>query len=114
MRRSALLSLLFVLSCAPPPSKPIATLPSGPTFSPPPTATRLDAGCGTTAIYQGDVPDSLNVAAGNNAPRGLPYAIAHPAIAAAFLFGYPLHMTGASETANKILWVTATPRGGDL
>jgi hypothetical protein len=81
----------------------------------PVTAPAVDANCGATAVVQGDIPDTLVTWAGHNAPTGLPYAVARPAIAAAFLFGYPLHVRAAGASAtNKILWVVGTARTGDL
>ena len=82
------------------------------------TATRadlVDANCGSTAIVRGGIPDTLMDFTGYNAPTDIPYAVAHPAIAAGFIFGHPLHVRapGAAST-NKILWVVATRRTGDL
>lgn len=74
----------------------------------------MAGGCGQTTIVQGGVSQALIDATGNNAPGG-PYAIAHPATAAAFIFGHPLHMpTSGIAYNNKILWVVGTARTGDL
>jgi hypothetical protein len=92
----------------PPPTSTPRTFVAGSDAKP------MSGGCGQTAILQGGVPQSLVEATGNNPPGG-PYAIAHPAMAAGFIFGYPLHMPGSGITySNKILWVVATPRTGDL
>jgi len=69
-------------------------------------------GCGQTALYKGPIPVWLDQAAGNNTPTFLPYAIASPATAGAFIFGYPLLAGHPTEPANKILWVVRTPRQG--
>ena len=79
-------------------------------FIPTPDAKPIDGGCAQTPILQGGLPSSLVAATGNNAPN-TPYVIAHPATAAGFVFGYPLHMPNSGLTyANKILWVVGTPR----
>lgn len=96
-------------------STPQPTASRAPAMFAPVTAPAVDANCGATAVVQGDIPDTLVTWAGHNAPTGLPYAVARPAIAAAFLFGYPLHVRAAGASAtNKILWVVGTARTGDL
>ena len=82
-------------------------------FAPPADATTVEGGCVSTRVWKGSIPAELEAAAGNNAPHGLPVAIAQPANLAGFIFGYPL-TAGRTEPANKILWVVATPRTGDL
>ena len=84
-------------------------------FSPTVAAKPTDGGCGSTTVLTGGVPDALVRSTGNNAPSGVPYAVAHPATAAGFIFGYPLHMPNADiGYSNKILWVVGVPRTGDL
>jgi hypothetical protein len=61
---------------------------------------------------QGPVPAWLDQAAAHNVPSGLPYAIAVPAVAAGFIFGYPLRAGHPQNPANKVLWVVRTPRQG--
>jgi hypothetical protein len=80
-------------------------------FAPTATATATDGGCGSTTVFIGGIPATLNRAAGDNAPSGVPYAVAHPASAAGFIFGYPLH---TPSSGNKILWVVGARRTGDL
>jgi hypothetical protein len=78
-------------------------------FEPQPQAAVVPGGCGKTVIYRGGIPDSLNGAGGRNNPLGLPYAVADPAIAAGFLFSYPLK---SGPDGDKILWVVGAPRNG--
>jgi hypothetical protein len=102
---------------APTPTETIVSAsPTSPTvFVPTAAATATMGGCGATTVFSGGVPDTLNRSAGNNAPSGVPYAVARPAIAAGFLFGYPLHTANAGISySNKILWVVGTPRTGAL
>lgn len=85
------------------------------TFDVPADAAAVAGGCGSTTVYKGGVGKSLQVATGNNAPAGVPYAIGRPAIAAAFIFGYPLHMPDSGiPYSNKILWVVGAARAGEL
>jgi len=70
--------------------------------------------CGSTKVVQGAIPQWLDVAGRHNNPTGLPYVIAHPALAAGFLFAYPLRAGHPENPANKILWVVRTPRTGPL
>jgi hypothetical protein len=84
-------------------------------FSPTAAAKPTDGGCGSTTVLTGGVPDTLIRATGDNAPGGVPYAVAHPATAAGFIFGYPLHTPSAGiGYSNKILWVVGIARTGDL
>ena len=84
-------------------------------FAPTAAAKPAEGGCGRTTVFIGGIPDTLTRSTGNNVPSGLPYAVAHPATAAGFIFGYPLHTPSAGiGYANKILWVVGAPRTGDL
>lgn len=84
------------------------------TFVPAADAKPLTGGCGQTTVLQGGLSQPLIDATGNNTPP-TPYAIAYPATAAAFLFGYPLTVPLPGEPPrNKILWVVGTARTGDL
>jgi hypothetical protein len=84
-------------------------------FSPTAAATPAEGGCGSTTVLTGGVPDTLTKSAGDNAPSGVPYAVARPATAAGFIFGYPLHTPNAGiGYSNKILWVVGVRRTGDL
>lgn len=66
-------------------------------------------------MLTGGVPDTLMKSTGDNAPSGVPYAVARPATAAGFIFGYPLHVPSAGiGYSNKILWVVGVQRTGDL
>ena len=86
-------------------SEPAATPPA-------PGASPSPGGCGGTALYQGAIPAWLDEAGGHNNPRGLPYAVAAPPDAAAFLFAHPLRAGHPSNPANKILWVVRGDRHG--
>lgn len=80
-----------------------------------PDAQQIDGGCGQTTMVKGGVSETLARSTGNNVPTGVPYAIARPPIAAAFVFGHPLHMPDSGITSsNKILWVVGTARTGPL
>ena len=87
---------------SPSPQTPIATAIAG------------AGGCGSTAALQGSIPPWLDGAGAHNNPRGLSYVIAHPPLAAGFLFGNPLRAGHPENRANKILWVVRTPRNGPL
>jgi len=100
-------------------SSPIETPPSSPSSPPvtfradiPARAVRVTGGCRSTQVYRGPVPDWVQVAVGQNAPRGLPYVVAEPPTAAAFIFGYPLRAGHPDNPSNKTLWVVRTPRDG--
>jgi hypothetical protein len=84
-------------------------------FAPAADAVAVEGGCGQTTVVKGSGSANLETWTGNNAPTDVPYAVAHPATAAGFIFGYPLH-TASSGIAygNKILWVVGTARTGDL
>ncbi|HEX9096386.1 MAG TPA: hypothetical protein VF990_09820 [Candidatus Dormibacteraeota bacterium] len=81
-----------------------------------PTANAVaEAGsCGSTMVVQGSIPQWLDDAGGHNNPSGVPYVIAHPELAAGFLFAQPLRAGHPDDPANKILWVVRTPRSGLL
>jgi hypothetical protein len=102
---------------APPPTRTASTDPSTPfasvVFTPTADAKPFEGGCGSTTVMSGGISDALQKWAGNNAPSGVPYAVAHPATVAGFLFGAPLRAPGTGSS-NKILWVVGTPRMGDL
>ena len=70
--------------------------------------------CGSTTVVAGSIPQWLDDAGGHINPSGLPYVIAHPALAAAFLFVQPLRAGHPENPANKVLWVVRTPRTGPL
>jgi hypothetical protein len=70
--------------------------------------------CGSTTVVAGSIPQWLDDAGGHNNPSSLPYVIAHPALAAAFLFVQPLRAGHPENPANKVLWVVRTPRTGPL
>lgn len=79
--------------------------------SPTPSASVVSAGCGSTAVVFGGIPKWLDDAGGHNNPGYLPYVIAHPQIAAGFIFSYPLKAS-QTEHPNKILWVVRSSRNG--
>jgi len=70
--------------------------------------------CGSTTVVQGSIPKWLDDAGGHNNPIGLPYVVAHPELAAGFLFVQLLRVGHPENPANKILWVVRTPRTGPL
>jgi hypothetical protein len=76
-----------------------------------PTAAATD-GCGSTAVVKGGIPKWLEVAGGHNNPTSLRYVIAHPPLAAGFLFSDPLRSGHSQNPYNKILWVVGTARNG--
>lgn len=80
----------------------------------PSDATTVDGGCATTRVWKGSVPPALESAAGQNAPHGLPIAVAQPAILAGFIFGHPLRAGHPENPSNKILWVVSVDRTGPL
>ncbi len=84
-------------------------------FAPTAAAKPTEGGCGSTTVLIGGIPDALIRSTGDNAPGGVPYAVAHPATAAGFIFGYPLHMPSVGiGYSNKILWVVGIPWTGEL
>lgn len=89
-----------------------ATARSTPSTSPTVKASVVSTGCGSTAVLHGGIPAWLDQAGGYNNPSELPYVIAHPSLAAGFLFTYPLHAGLGASGDNKILWVVRTPRNG--
>lgn len=111
MRRIAVATLIVcaLAACRPLPG----AVGGGPTATPPaPGASPAPGGCGATPLYQGAIPAWLEEADGHNTPRGLPYAVAAPPDAAAFLFAHPLRAGHPSNPANKILWVVRGDRQG--
>jgi len=98
-----------------PTTKPEGVAGTATVFTPTAAAKQTEGGCGRTTVFMGGIPDTLTRSTGDNAPSGLPYAVTHPATAAGFIFGYPLHAPSAGVGyANKILWVVGAPRTGDL
>ena len=86
-------------------------------FVPTAAAKPTDGGCGSTTVFTGGIPDTLVKSTGDNAPSGVPYAVAHPATAAGFIFGSPLHVPSGDKGigySNKVLWVVGVQRTGDL
>lgn len=81
--------------------------------SPSSAAVPMAGGCGTTQVYRGGEPDWLTRAGDDNNPKFLPYFITSPAIAAGFLFSYPLRSGAPNNPGNKILWVVGIPRDGN-
>ena len=109
----AAISLLLIACSEPAATRPTAspaTLGKSPAASPVAGAVV----CGSTVVVQGSIPQWLNDAGGHNNPSGLPYVIAHPELAAGFLFVQPLRTGHPENPANKILWVVRTPRTGSL
>jgi len=116
MRRClALTAWLAVAACS------SSTAAAHPSPSPSPSVNRMPTssaesvpgGCGATQVYKGGEPDWLTTAGDNNNPNGVPYFITSPAIAAGFLFAYPLRAGSVSNPNNKILWVVGLPRDGN-
>jgi hypothetical protein len=111
MRNAVWLLVLLVVACSgetatvPPTRSPVSKLPT-------PSAAVVDGGCGSTQVVKGNVPKWLDEAGGHNNPNGAPYVIATPAIAAGFIFGYPLRAGHPESPSNKILWVVGMPRNG--
>jgi hypothetical protein len=91
------------------PSSPSAS-PAGPT--PSTVAVMVSGGCGSTPAHKGGVPAWLDAAGANNNPDFLPYIVANPPNAAAFLFAYPLRAGHPGDPSNKIFWVVRLPRNG--
>ena len=120
----AAIAILLVQACTAPTSLPATSSPirqaeipvatAAPAlFAPTAAAKPTDGGCGNTTVLTGGIPDTLKRSTGDNAPSGVPYAVARPATAAGFIFGYPLHMPSAGiGYSNKILWVVGKPREG--
>ena len=80
----------------------------------PTQASVISAGCGSTAVLHGGVPTWLDDAEGHNPPGYLNYVIAHPPLAAGFLFSYPLRAGHPTNPSNKVLWVVRTQPNGPL
>jgi len=122
----AAIAMLLAQACTAPTSLPAtsspirqAEIPVGTAapalFVPTAAAKPTDGGCGNTTVLTGGIPETLKRSTGDNAPSGVPYAVARPATAAGFIFGYPLHMPSAGiGYSNKILWVVGVQRTGDL
>jgi hypothetical protein len=86
---------------------PSAAAGPGTMASPSPVegARRVAGGCGSTPLFRGATPPWAPTD-----PTDLTYAVATPATAAGFLFGYPLRAGHPQQRANKILWVVRSPR----
>ena len=85
-----------------------------PWSTPAATLTAGAAGCGSTAVLRGGIPDWLETAGGHNNPTFLRYVIGHPALVAGFLFSDPLRAGHPENPSNKVLWVVRMPRDGSL
>jgi len=109
---AAVVSLGLISCSAPGATRPPLT--SASPQAPAASTVAVAGGCGSTAIVRGSVPKWLDDAGAHNNPTGLPYVIAHPALAAGFLFTNPLRAGHPENPANKILWVVRTPRNGSL
>jgi len=72
----------------------------------------VHGGCGSTQAYKGGVPAWLDAAGAHNNPNFLPYVIANPPIAGAFLWTDPLRVGHPVDPTNKILVVVGEPRDG--
>jgi hypothetical protein len=83
-------------------------------IEPTPQPSVVSTGCGTTAVLHGGIAEWLDEAGGYNNPSDLNYVIAHPPLAAGFLFSYPLRAGHPENPGNKVLWVVRTPRNGPL
>ncbi len=70
------------------------------------------SGCGESPVYRGPIPAWLEVADGENTPRGRSWVVATPPIAAGFIFSNPLRAGHPENPYNKVLWVVRTPRNG--
>ena len=103
---SAVALAVALLACGP--ATNAGPSPRAVAFHPGPEAKEMRGGCGKTDVYHSVMPEAVDRAAGNNAPRGLNYTISDPPIVAGFIFDYPLKAT----TSTKILWIVAVPRGG--
>lgn len=85
-----------------------------PSTSPTVQPSVVSTGCGSTPVLHSGIPAWLDHAGGNNNPTFLNYVIAHPPLAAGFLFSYPLRAGHPEDPANKVLWVSRTPINGPL
>jgi hypothetical protein len=82
-----------------------------PTADIPASATPI-GGCSANPVYRGPIPAWLGVADGDNTPQGLPWVVATPPIAAAFIFSNPLRAGHPENPYNKVPWVVRTSRAG--
>jgi hypothetical protein len=105
----AVVSMLLV-SCSGAAATGPSPLPAGATRAATPAAATVE--CGTTTIARGAIPEWLDAAGAHNNPSFLRYVVAHPALAAGFLFADPLRAGHPGSPANKILWVVRTARNG--
>lgn len=105
---------LVALACsAPATGASPASTASGTSTSLPTTARPTPGGCGRTQVYQGPAPAWVEEASAHSLRAGgPPYAIAVPAIAAGFIFGYPLRAGHPRNPSSKVLWVVRSPRQG--
>jgi hypothetical protein len=80
----------------------------------PPGASAMGGGCGATQVYGGPPPGWADRIAGGGAPQ-VPYVIAKPSLAVAFLTGYPLvsgHPLETTGRGNKTLWAVREASAG--
>jgi hypothetical protein len=110
---AGIMSLVVVACSSQAVTRPIPS-PTPRATTPAATAAAGFGTCGSTTVVQGSIPQWLDDAGGHNNPTGLPYVIAHPELAAGFLFAHPLRAGHPENPANKILWVVRTPRTGPL
>lgn len=112
---------LLLAGCAPTATPMVTSAPASPsatTSGPEPSGSGVaSTGCGDTVVHRGDVPAWLVAAGGGSrspsgAPTYLPYVIAQPQIAGAYLFGFPLRAGHPENPTNKILWAMRLPRNG--
>lgn len=82
--------------------------PLAKTGSPPPGATVVAGGCGSTLLVKGGYPVWLEPTVSELSNMvDVPYAISSNSMAAAFILGYPLK---ARVSHASVLWVVASPR----
>jgi hypothetical protein len=112
-----LLAGWLTVGCSAGTSTHAVTPPPAVAITPPPGSTVVAGGCGATPVYRGGVPAWLVTAGGGSgsssgAPTALPYVIAEPQIAGAYLFGFPLRAGHPENPTNKVLWAMRLPRNG--
>jgi len=110
---AAAISLVLIACSGPAATRPTPS-PAPARRSPTASPVAGAGSCGATTVVAGSIPRWLDDAGGHNNPSGTPYVIAHPELAAGFLFVHPLRTGHPENPANKILWVVRTPRTGPL
>ena len=110
---AAAISLLLIACSGPAATRPPASPPAVQN-SPAASPVAGPGSCGATTVVAGSIPAWLDKAGAHNNPSGTPYVIAHPELAAGFLFADPLRTGHPDSPANKILWVVRTPRTGPM